>query len=157
EYRQALDIRRNKLGPDHPLVANSLVALGNMHLDLGDYAKAESEYNQARDIQQNKLGAEHPDVAQSQHQLGLLHQARGDHVGAEPPRRPALSVREPKLGVGHPSVAESLVALAKLMITTGRYQQALAYVHRAFGISEQLLQSVGAVASESRVDALLRL
>lgn len=154
EYRQALEIRRNKLGPDHPLVASSLVALGNVHLDLGDYAKAESEYNQARDIQQNKLGAEHPDVAQSQHQLGLLHQARGDYAEAESLLRSALSLRDTKLGAGHPSVAESLVALAKLMVATGRHPQALAYVHRAFGISEQLLQSVGAVASE-RVDALL--
>jgi len=157
EYNQALEVRRNKLGRDHPLVASSLVVLGNMHLDLGDYDRAESEYNQAREIQQNKLGSEHPDVAQSQHQLGLLHEARGDYAKAESLLRSALSLRETKLGAGHPSVAESLVTLAKLMMVTGRQPQALEYAQRAFGISERLLQSIGAVASESRVDALLRL
>jgi CHAT domain-containing protein/Tfp pilus assembly protein PilF len=157
EYNQALAIRRKKLGPEHPLVARSLVALGNMHVQLANYAGAESEYNQALDIFRKKLGPEHHDVAQSQHQLGLLYQARGDYERAESAYRTALSLREKKLGAAHPSVAESLLALAKLMMATGRHPQALEYAQRAFGNSEQLLQSVGVAASESRLDALIRL
>lgn len=157
KYNQALEIRRKLLGSEHPLIARSLLALGNMHVLLGDYAKAESEYNQALHIFQKKFGPEHHDVAQSQHQLGLLYQARGDYDRAELFYRTALLLREKKLGAAHPSVAESLLALAKLMMATGRYPQALELAQRAFGNSEQLLQRVGVAASESRLNALIRL
>src|SRR5262249_6766249 len=87
--------------------------------------------------------------------LAVLYQTSGDYAKAEWFYRSALQLREKKLGPAHPIVAESLVSLAKLMIAVGRPPEALKYAQRAFGISEQLLEKVGAIASESRVDALL--
>lgn len=155
DYNQVLEFWRKQLGSDSPKVAKSLLALGNVHVARGDYTRAESEYNQALNIQQ-KLGPDHNKVVEAQHYLGLLYQAKGDYARAESFYSSELSLLEKKLGAAHPLLVESLVSLAKLMMATGRNAQALQYARRAFGISEQLLQSIGMVAGDSRLDAQLR-
>jgi tetratricopeptide (TPR) repeat protein len=59
-YGQALAIRQQQLGADHPDVAASLNNLAALYRDQGRYADAEPLYLQAVAICDQQLGARHP-------------------------------------------------------------------------------------------------
>ena len=58
-YRQALDIRREALGEDHPFYATSLNNLAGLYETMGSYDQAEPLYKQVLDIQKS-AGEDHP-------------------------------------------------------------------------------------------------
>jgi hypothetical protein len=96
-YAQAIDIRREVLGPDHPDLAVSLNDLAVMHVREGEHDRAEPLYRQvsqprlmsffvfflsntcvsvaqALAIRIKALGNDHIDTAASKANLGLLCQ-----------------------------------------------------------------------------------
>ncbi len=154
--REALAIWEKKFGPDHPAVAFGAAALGEIYLAQGRLEQAESYFLRARSIRERGLGAENPATAESLHQLGTLYYAKYDYARAEPLFRSAIEIRRKKLGDSHPEVAASLSYLAALLVATGRNDEALQAFRQAQLISEQLVESVGTMASEARFDALLR-
>ena len=61
-YRRALAIREEKLGDDHPDVAQSLNNLALLLKTQGKLAEAEPLSRRALDIFEQKLGAGHPNT-----------------------------------------------------------------------------------------------
>ena len=59
----ALAIRENALGPEHPLVAQSLNNLAGLYHDQAEYDDAEPLYKRALTIGKKSLGSGHPIVA----------------------------------------------------------------------------------------------
>jgi CHAT domain-containing protein len=156
DTRDAVSIWEKRFGSDHPVVASGLAQLGELYLEQGRLDDAQKKLEQARAIREEKLGADNPATAESLHQLGCLHYARFDYARAEPLFRAAVDLRIKKLGAGHPDVAASLSYLAALLVATNRLDEALKAFRQAQIVSEQLLTSVGAVAGEARLDAILR-
>ena len=62
-YLQALQIREQLLGPEHPDVATSLNGLANLYRNQGKDTQAEPLYLRALHIQEQMLEPLHPDVA----------------------------------------------------------------------------------------------
>ncbi len=153
---QALAIWEKTFGAEHPAVASAVAQLGELYLAQGKLDEAESSFVRARDIRREKLGADHPSTAESLHDLATVHYARHDYARAEPLFRSALDIRRKKLGESHPAVATSLSYLAALLVATGRPDEALQALRQAQLISEQLVGSIGMVAGEARLDAILR-
>lgn len=58
-FRQAGEIRRNRLGEEHPLYATDLNNLALLLQDKGDLDGAEPLYRQAIAIAEKSLGPEH--------------------------------------------------------------------------------------------------
>ncbi|HKZ80574.1 MAG TPA: tetratricopeptide repeat-containing protein, partial [Pyrinomonadaceae bacterium] len=119
EYRQAillveraLAIREKALGPNHPLVANSLNSLADFYRSDGSDERAEPLYQRALAIREKALGPDHPDVAASLNGLAKLYRGRQDYVQAEPLFHRAIAIAEKGLGVRHPTVALYLNNLA---------------------------------------------
>ena len=81
---QALALREQALGPEHPDVATSLNNLAVLYHAQGQYAKAEPLYQRALAIREKALGPEHPDVATSLNNLAGLYHAQGQYAKAEP-------------------------------------------------------------------------
>ncbi|MDB9313906.1 tetratricopeptide repeat protein, partial [Spirulina sp. CS-785/01] len=121
---QILQIRRQVLGQEHPLVATSLNNLALLYESQGRYAEAEPLYRQALEMVKRLLGQEHPDVAQSLNNLAALYQSQGRYAEAEPLYRQALEMYKRLLGQEHPQVATSLNNLAALYQSQGRYAEA---------------------------------
>jgi hypothetical protein len=63
--RQALDVRRELLGPEHPDTLNSMSNLATTLAALGDAAGAVRLHRQVLDVRRRVLGAEHPDTLTS--------------------------------------------------------------------------------------------
>lgn len=138
-YLQALSIREQTLGHDHPDGATSLNNLALLYKSQGRYAEAEPLYLQALSIREQTLGYNHPDVANSLNNLANLYKSQGRYAKAEPLLVQALSIREQTLGHDHPDVATSFNNLASLYDLQGRYAEAEPLYVRALAISEQQL------------------
>ncbi|NEO96258.1 MAG: tetratricopeptide repeat protein [Moorea sp. SIO3G5] len=61
-YLQALDLMKQLLGQNHPLVATSLNNLAGLYDNQGRYSEAEPLYRQALEIAVQQLGEDHPNT-----------------------------------------------------------------------------------------------
>ena len=123
-YKRALAIREKALGPDHPLVAQSLNNLAALYLQKGKYTKAEPLFERALAIREKALGPDHPHVATSLNNLAALYLQKGKYTKAEPLFERALAIREKALEPDHPYLVQSLKNLAALYQVQGQYPKA---------------------------------
>jgi CHAT domain-containing protein len=93
-YKQALAIRKQQLGDNHPDTATSLNNLAALYQSQGRYSEAEPLYKQALAIRKQQLGDNHPDTATSLNNLALLYQSQDDIPQAINYRTQALAVQE---------------------------------------------------------------
>jgi tetratricopeptide (TPR) repeat protein/transcriptional regulator with XRE-family HTH domain len=138
-YLQALHIREQQLGPDHPDTAQSLNNLALLYYKQGRYTQAEPLYLRALRIREQQLGPDHLDLAYPLHGLANLYHQQDRYVEAAPLFRRALRIREQQLGPDHPQVAYPLNNLALIYYKQGRYEQAEPLYLRALTIREQQL------------------
>ncbi len=123
-YTQALALRENALGPEHPDVAESLNNLAELYRAQGRYAEAELLYERALAIDEKALGPEHPALATDLNNLAGLYHAQGRYAKAEPFFKRALVVAEKTLGPEHPNVATFRKNYAISLRAAGRAAEA---------------------------------
>ncbi len=121
-HREALAIRKQLYGDEHPAVAESLRCLGNDLWRQNREAEGIAAYRQALAMQRKLFGNEHLDVAYSLHGLAnALHSQAvqwgfADPAGAlaeaEICQREALAIERKLLSEPHPSIANSLQDLS---------------------------------------------
>jgi CHAT domain-containing protein len=136
--RQALAINEKALGADAPLVILNMIDLGQVLRISGHYAEAEPLSRRGLAAAEKVLGPERPDhPALSVGLVGLADLLRetGRYREAEPLYRRALANNEKYLGPDHPDVATVSMLLAKLLRATGKDDEALVLLKRAYRIS----------------------
>lgn len=138
-YKRSLRIREEALGPDHPLVAQSLNDLGVLYRTQGRYPEAEPLYQRSLAIRERALGASHPDTATSLNNLGRLFHDQGRFADAEALYLRGLAIRESALGPMHPEVAFSLHNIGTLYWERGRFAEAEPVYKRSLAIREKSL------------------
>ncbi len=139
-YQQALALRKQVFGSEHPDVAESLNALALLARFQGDYEQAERFHGQALAIRQKTLGPSHPATAVSINNLGVLYRSQGKYEQAEPLLQEALSISERTLGSEHPNTLLILISLTKLYIEQRKYEQAEPLAKQALATSEHALE-----------------
>ncbi len=73
-YLEALQMRKDLLGQEHPNVATSLNNLALLYSNQGRYSEAITFFEQALDIAQRKLGENHPNTVLFRNNLKRLNQ-----------------------------------------------------------------------------------
>lgn len=136
---RALAIREKVLGPDDPMVADSLHDLAGLYDNKSDYAKAEPFNLRALTIREKALGPDHLDVAKTLNNLAWIYGVRQDYVKAESFYRRALAIQEKALGADHSEVATTLNDLALLYYERGDYDQSIVVNQRVLAIREKAL------------------
>ncbi|MBI1950451.1 MAG: tetratricopeptide repeat protein, partial [Acidobacteria bacterium] len=136
---RAVAVKEERLGRDDPGVATSLVNLGIVCSDAGDYEGAEAAYRRALAIRESALGADHPDVARVLNNLGVVAFHRGEYEKARGLHQRALTLREKALGPEHADTGTSLSNLALVSSVTGDYTTARPLLERAVAIREKAL------------------
>jgi len=139
-HQQALAIREQVFGSDHPAVAESLNALAVLSRIQGDYEQAERFHRQALAIRDKALGPEHSATAESLNNLGVLYRNQEKYEQAEPLLRQARSIREQSLGSEHPDTLLTSINLAKLYLEQRKYEQAERLLKEALATSERVLE-----------------
>jgi tetratricopeptide (TPR) repeat protein len=138
---QALTIRKQLLGSEHPDVIKSINDIALLYRAQGKYERAEPLFKQALAIQERILGDEHPEVAEILNNLGLLYHDQEKYFQAEPLHRRALVIWEKVLGLEHPNVARTLNNLAIFYHVQYKYAQAESLLLRALAIYEKAFDS----------------
>lgn len=109
---EALELRRAALGPRHPAVAQSLVALAGLHHRQGRLAQAIAEARESHRILLDALPEDDFRQSSPQLQLGKLLTAAGRCDEALPLLERAAALRRQYLPDGHPSRRSAEAALA---------------------------------------------
>jgi tetratricopeptide (TPR) repeat protein/transcriptional regulator with XRE-family HTH domain len=134
---RALELCKQTMPPDSPLLAESLNYLGVLAQDQGKYTWSETLLQRALAIYQQIWGPEHLTVAQCLKNQAENYRVQARHTEMETLVQQALAIRERALGPNHPEVAQSLTQLAALYHGQGKYIQAEALYQRALAICQQ--------------------
>jgi len=135
---QALQLREQTVGRQHPDTATSLNNLAYCYHAQGEYDKALPLYEQALQIRKQVLGQQHPSYATSLNNLALLYDSQGEYDKALPLFEQALQIRKQVLGEQHSNYATSLNNLAGLYYSQGEYDKALPLFEQALQIDKQV-------------------
>jgi CHAT domain-containing protein len=135
--RQALQIRRQRLGPDHVDTADSYDALGRALFQDGKLAEAEAAYHAAIDIDRKVLGEDAVATAYRYNDLALCLNAQGRFSEAEPLLRKDLAIAKAKLGDDSPATAMAYDFLGQALNGEGRYVEAEAALRQGLAAGQK--------------------
>jgi len=130
-HRRALEIYEAALGPDHPMIASTLINLGAAHQFLGSNELARAAFERAIAVAESVDGSEHANVASALESLGTTFTLLGEHERAFAALQRSLVIRTAVLPPEHPEVMDSLERLAEAEIELGRLDAALAHIDTA--------------------------
>ena len=134
---QALVIHERVLGHEHPEVAATLNALGEVARLRGHDEEAAGLYLRAYAIYEQALGLGYPRLAYPLSNLGLVRHRQGRYQEAAELFQRAWFVWEQALGPEHIEVTYPLIGLAASYLELGRAADALPLAERALRLREQ--------------------
>lgn len=132
--RRVLDMHRRLYGDRHPLVADTLINLGEIQVQSGHYAEAEVFDREALDITQAWYGRDNPETASAMTILGRVLVYEKHYDAAADLLQQALAVQEKIYGPVHPRVASVLNDLGKVAQNRGKLDEAAADFSRMANI-----------------------
>jgi len=138
-YENALVIRKQILGEQHPDTALSLNNLGFLLKSLGDFASAQPYLEQALMIRRQVLGDQHADTIQSLNSMGGLFHNLGDLATARYYREQALEICKKVFGEKHTLTAICLDNLGFILQDMGDFIGAQPYHEQALAIFKEVL------------------
>jgi eukaryotic-like serine/threonine-protein kinase len=156
--RSSLEERRALFGPDHPDVAESLVALGQLREAQAEYDSAESLIGRGLKMAKKDLPARHPAVARATVALGQALEEKGDYDRAISVLDTAVMLQS-ATGESSPELSETLSALANTHFYAGHFaisdslnRKTLAMDRRIYGpmhphVADDLM-NLGAIQQE---------
>jgi tetratricopeptide (TPR) repeat protein len=128
---RALAIRERVAGPEHKIVAETLVNLGTEHFILGDLARAEPMFQRAKEIFEAAFGDAHPGVAAALNNLGDVALESGRYDDAAPLYERANAIWSASYGPNHPHTATALAHWGTARLRQGRPADARPLLERA--------------------------
>lgn len=122
--REALAIREETLGRNHPTTAVVLGALSVVRRAQGDLDGAEALAREALEVLRAAPDPDGLALAQVLHSLGFIASSRASYRESEEAYREALALREAELDPTHPDVLSTRGNLALTLENLGSYDEA---------------------------------
>ena len=138
EYGEALELRREQLGPKHPAVATVLYNMGNTHWKAGELEPAIEAHRSALAIRENTLGPDHPRTAQSLNNIAAILSDDDQLEEAEHLMVRAQAIWEKTYGPDHPHVVGTIANLAAFRERRGDLAGARQSYARALSLARNL-------------------
>ena len=138
-HQRAYELRTRLLPPDHPDLARSLNALGNVHLDRGEYDDALGRYREALELREKVFGPGHPVVAGTLNNVSITLRRKGDFDGAVEALERAVRIYEASSSTDHPALARAFNNLGLVLRDGGDPIAAEAQHRRALELRERML------------------
>jgi tetratricopeptide (TPR) repeat protein len=138
-HRQALLLREEVLGLEHPDTLTSMNNLAQALDRQGKYEEAEAMNRQTLARKEKVLGREHPDTLMSMNNLATVLNRQGKYEEAEAMNRETLARKEKVLGREHPETLTSMNNLAQVLDRQGKYEEAEAMNRETLARREKVL------------------
>jgi len=135
----ALNIRQELLGQEHPDTGASMNNLAEVLRHQGKYEQAEEMIRQALELSETVLGKEHPDTLTNMNNLALVLGGQGKYKQAEEMHRQVLGLQETISGKEHPNALKGMSNLAFVLRNQGKYKQAEEMHRQVLGLRETTL------------------
>lgn len=116
---------RSRQGERNPRIAHSLIGVGDVYVELGKLAEAQSAYQQALKIFDAARGGDYHWVGQSHERLAEVHRRQQAFGRARAQAQAAVELKRALFGEGR-ALAEALMVQAAIERDAGQPQQALA-------------------------------
>jgi serine/threonine-protein kinase len=136
---RALGVREKRLGVDHPDIAESLEALGNVLAEKASYTDARPRLERAVAIREKVQGRRHPRTASARNDLGMLLRDMGEPRRALENFELALSVFEETLGREHADVGRILNNIGLALSDQNKNAEAEPFFRHALAVKEKAL------------------
>ena len=137
-YREALTIRRNLLGADHPDLAQTLTNLGLLLNERGDLQGSTAALEEALAIRRASLPEGHIQIVSGINNLAMVLQADHRPDQAEALYREALKGLSESLGPHHPAVATTESNLASVLFDRGQHAAAEQHFRHSLALRREL-------------------
>ncbi|CAG8216921.1 unnamed protein product [Penicillium salamii] len=135
---RSLDIRKQKLGIEHPATMLNMNNLSSFYYDQGRYMEAERVVLRVLEIQKRILGLEHLHTMSSMGNLSSIYWAQGRYNEAEEIGMQVLETRRRTLGSEYPDTAISMSNLASIYQSQGRHTEAERIGLQAFDMLKRI-------------------
>jgi tetratricopeptide (TPR) repeat protein len=136
---EALAIRRELLGKEHPNTLSSMNNLAYVLSDQGKYEQAEEIHRQVLRLREIVLGKEHLSTLTSMNNLAAVLSGQGKYEQAGEMHGQELRLSETILGKEHPHTLTSMSNLANVLRDQGKYEQAEEMHQQTFRLRETML------------------
>ncbi len=135
--KQALALRTEALGAEHPATASSLNNLGIVYERIGEYEESLRYHRRALAIREKALGDRHISVAESLNNLGIVLQRNGDLDESQKVLERADALWAAALGEEIPVRAHAMNNLGNVFNAKGQWDKAMEQYGKALGIWEK--------------------
>ena len=136
--RQALEVRLQVLGPDHPDTLLARNTLAHAVVAEGKYHEAEEEYRTVMELRAKMLGPESPGTLGARMNLANVLYYQGRYPEAEREYRAVLKQQEKVLGPQHHETLLTRLGLALALAEQGKYSDAEAEYRAVIQSREKL-------------------
>jgi eukaryotic-like serine/threonine-protein kinase len=126
DFRNALTMQEQHLGPTHPAVAQTYNLLGATLTHLARLDEAIEYFQKSLALHLALEGPDHSHTASAAHNLASTLRRKGQYADALPHYEAALAARRKVLGAEHPDTLKSMEGLARTLQHLDRRDEALA-------------------------------
>lgn len=137
-HEQALALREQHLGADHPDTARSLNGVASACIEQGDFQAAQACIERALVIQRQAFGSEHVDIARSLNDLGITYLVLDQVAQGHQLLQQAYTMRARLLGSEHTDTIESMNNLGIVLYRVGEHSQVIQLHEQALAICERV-------------------
>jgi eukaryotic-like serine/threonine-protein kinase len=123
--RRALELKQRALGPSHPAVAETMLALAKEMKGADQLADALAEAEGALEILQKAYSMEHPELARAWQALGQIHRDRGEFNQELTYARRILALQETLAAPGSVELARAHQGVGIALDNLGDHEGAL--------------------------------
>ena len=156
-FNRVLSGFEKSLGPNHQNTLKAVNNLGRTYLRAAKLPQAEGMITRALAGRKAALGPRHIDTVRSMLDLGVLYAAQQQLPAAERQLKETLVLAEQVLTAQHPYTFETLNALADVLQSEGKNDEAIKLRQRGFDRRTAFLDRMLWVASENGREGYIRL
>jgi tetratricopeptide (TPR) repeat protein len=136
QAERTLRIRERRLGTQHAELVPTLLNLGEVLIEDGEYPRASTVIERAVVLEEKQSGPSSVPVARALDTLGLAHMHGGAYDLALRALDRSLRIKEARLAAGDVEIARTLAATGWTLQRSGAYDRAGPLIRRALAIQE---------------------
>lgn len=138
-YKEAIELRQESIGGDHPLTARTMINLARLYEKEGKNEGASQQYANAQGIMEKSLGGDHPTIGTTANIIDWAASGIDKDEKVPPHVTKEANRIEKNQGEGHPDAGNKLNAMGDFYRAHGQFDQAEELYKRSTNVDSETL------------------